>query len=70
MITVTKGNIVRIGKGLQFWKVANITPGGDALIVAMSKQPDGTFERTRYIPGHPGSKVIHTDRLTFVAESE
>lgn len=61
-------DIVKVGKGHSHWQVKNITPAGDALLVAMSKSIDGqSFERMRYIPGRQSRKVVNVNRLTYVA---
>lgn len=63
---ITRGTIVRIGNGALFWRVSGFDSEGNAVLVGMSRELDGTFHPTRYIPGRVSRKVVPVARLTAV----
>lgn len=62
-----KGSIVRIGKGANVWQIIHVSPTGDAIIVAMTRQISGGYERARYTPGRQARRVEKIERLAVVA---
>ncbi|MGO2481780.1 hypothetical protein [Glutamicibacter ardleyensis] len=58
-----KGDFVRIGNGENTWCVLQVCADGNTILRAASRNVDGTYERSRYIPGRVMRKTAHTAQL-------
>lgn len=59
-----KGDFVRIGNGENTWCVLQVCADGNTILRAASRNVDGTYERSRYIPGRVMRKTAQTAKLS------
>ncbi|MGP5124301.1 hypothetical protein ACTXJU_15675 [Glutamicibacter ardleyensis] len=59
-----KGDFVRIGNGEKTWCVLQVCADGNTILRAARRNDDGTFQRSRHIPGQITRKTTQTAKLS------
>lgn len=59
-----KGDFVKIGNGEKIWCVLQVCGNGYTILRAAQRTNDGTFKRSRHIPGQITRKTAETAKLS------